>query len=181
MAIDESTGKIVGYIRWILPSGMGVGMNEQEMFNIWSEAIVPDVSNDEKRETEKASRSADWMRGPPPGELNVDELDVPVTAMKDYLLEKRNYLHKQLSLRPHGALALSSSRPRTTTFKDNILLMTKVLDYLAVHPDHGRQGIATKLVESRVQEADKLGLPIECHSYYLQVGGGFIICSRPDL
>ncbi|KAK1758314.1 acyl-CoA N-acyltransferase [Echria macrotheca] len=34
------------------------------------------------------------------------------------------------------------------------------LEYLAVHPDHQRKGIARSLVESGIREADRLGLPI---------------------
>jgi len=35
-------------------------------------------------------------------------------------------------------------------------LIAAVLDYLAVHPDHQRQGIASMLVESGVKVAEKL-------------------------
>ena len=39
-------------------------------------------------------------------------------------------------------------------------LTTEVLDYLAVHPDHKGQGIATMLVESGIREAQKMGLEV---------------------
>lgn len=34
------------------------------------------------------------------------------------------------------------------------------MDYLAVHPDNQRKGIATLLVESGIKQAEKLGLDI---------------------
>lgn len=37
------------------------------------------------------------------------------------------------------------------------MLIGQVLGYLAVHPDHKRQGIATMLVESGLREAEKMG------------------------
>lgn len=45
-----------------------------------------------------------------------------------------------------------------------LVLTNKVLDYLAVHPDHRRQGIASMLVESGCREAEKLGLDIFVHA-----------------
>jgi predicted N-acetyltransferase YhbS len=38
--------------------------------------------------------------------------------------------------------------------------MFTVLDYLAVHPENQRRGIATVLIESGIREAEKLGLDI---------------------
>ncbi|SPQ25301.1 be2271e8-e575-4727-9cea-0151190e28ca [Thermothielavioides terrestris] len=39
-----------------------------------------------------------------------------------------------------------------------------ILDYLAVHPKHQRRGIATALVRSGMQQAEKLGLDIFVHA-----------------
>ncbi|KAL2129170.1 hypothetical protein VTI74DRAFT_8123 [Chaetomium olivicolor] len=40
-----------------------------------------------------------------------------------------------------------------------------VLDYLAVNPAHQRRGIATALVRSGMQQAEKLGLDIFVHAF----------------
>jgi GNAT superfamily N-acetyltransferase len=42
-------------------------------------------------------------------------------------------------------------------WKGSQLTKATVLDYLAVHPDHRRQGIASMLVESGLKEAEKMG------------------------
>lgn len=44
------------------------------------------------------------------------------------------------------------------------------LEYLAVHPDHRRQGVATLLVESGMTVADRLGVDIIVMAYKSAVG-----------
>ncbi|KAL1852408.1 hypothetical protein VTK73DRAFT_9222 [Phialemonium thermophilum] len=44
------------------------------------------------------------------------------------------------------------------------------LDYLAVHPDHQRKGVASALVESGIRAAHQLGLPIFCIAFQVSRG-----------
>ncbi|KAH8694012.1 hypothetical protein BGW36DRAFT_361834 [Talaromyces proteolyticus] len=118
-AVDPVTNAVVGYARWILPSGH---VTTEEGGPEWVEAQVPDVSEEEKKHFEELAQSAWWNPGSDMGEIDEKNEEV----MERILAEK----------------------PYIT------------LDYLAVHPENKRKGIATALVESGIHCAEKIGLPI---------------------
>jgi len=76
---DCDTGAIVGYARWILPTGSDIG--------VWNEAIVPRVSQQEVDAAEKEFQDADWSTW-----RAVDELDPPIDAMNEALLSRKEYV-----------------------------------------------------------------------------------------
>ncbi|KAI0469234.1 acyl-CoA N-acyltransferase [Xylaria cf. heliscus] len=88
-AVDPSSGKLVGYARWILPPGHTVrGDGAPE----WEEGQVPDVSDDEKRRFEELALSARWDARS--GVSGMDDKNYavmnPILAEKPYI--KLDYL-----------------------------------------------------------------------------------------
>lgn len=79
-AVDSESGAIVGYARWVLPTDTAGA--EQ----CWSEARVPAVSAELQDEAERQYEAADWSF-----DHSLDELDDPITEMKERHLKGRNY------------------------------------------------------------------------------------------
>jgi GNAT superfamily N-acetyltransferase len=104
----------------------------------WPEAKVPAVSEKEKKQIQKLAESAWWQF-----RSDMDHLDDEGHQIKNRILAEKPYMSR--------------------FWKTFILTSTKLivgLDYLAVHPNNKRKGIATALVESGIQQANRLGLPI---------------------
>ncbi|KAI0603489.1 hypothetical protein F4775DRAFT_533908 [Biscogniauxia sp. FL1348] len=78
VVVDSETGSVVGYSRWILPDRLA---------SEWPDAQTPAVSDREEKEYTEAFESADWS-----GRPGMDEIDVPVTAIKNKLLGRREYM-----------------------------------------------------------------------------------------
>ncbi|KAJ9151471.1 Acyl-CoA N-acyltransferase [Coniochaeta hoffmannii] len=129
IAVDEGTGEVVGYARWLLPCSVeatgeseGIGKHGGKGCGceaLWREGRVPDVEEEVRVEAERESAGADW---------EVDDLgglDGPIRGMERRLLEGRRYM---------------------------------VLDYLCVPPEFRRRGIASALVRRGLEETDRLGL-----------------------
>jgi hypothetical protein len=79
--IDDSTGAIVGYARWILPE------DADATPNYWEEAKVARPSEQVLQQAEKESQEAEWATYQP-----VDEQDPPINAMKKKLLAGKKYI-----------------------------------------------------------------------------------------
>lgn len=85
-AVDPETGKLVGYIRWKLPSGR---TKAEDGNPVWPEGQTPDVSAEEFEKFERMAAQADWNPLEYQGE---DDLDAVLTKTKDELLAKKEYL-----------------------------------------------------------------------------------------
>jgi GNAT superfamily N-acetyltransferase len=104
---------------------------------VWAEAQVPDVSEDERKHYEDLAASAWW--NPKEG---MDEIDAKNEVVMERILAERPYI-------------------RTYPRPGRVLTVTRLaLGYLAVHPENQGKGIGTALVESGIQRAEKLRLPI---------------------
>ncbi|KAI1074527.1 acyl-CoA N-acyltransferase [Whalleya microplaca] len=118
-AVDASSGAVVGYARWILPSARTVTAGGEPE---WAEAQVPDVGADEKKSFEHVASNAWW--NPRDDMSGLDEKNLIV---RNRILADKPYIE---------------------------------LDYLAVHPDNKGKGIGTTLVQSGIEQAEKMGLDI---------------------
>ncbi|GAB1319959.1 hypothetical protein MFIFM68171_10169 [Madurella fahalii] len=81
-AVDEDTGAIVGYARWLLPPALR---------SEWTEGQVPDVSDKRKKTLEELADSAVWNPGAGTN-INTDVLDAKVTATKQRILAEREFI-----------------------------------------------------------------------------------------
>jgi ribosomal protein S18 acetylase RimI-like enzyme len=133
-AVDASTGKIVGYARWSLPEGHS---------SAWPEAVVPSVSAEEEADIVRVAESAVWDP-----DWSSDPLLDKVREVEGEMLARGVYM---------SVFSLWLSQ-------DGNGWWTAALDYLAVHPDQQRRGIATALIRSGMQQAEKLGLDIFVHA-----------------
>lgn len=85
-AVDPETGRLVGYIRWKLPSDRA---RDEDGSPVWPEGQTPDVSPEERDQFEKTAAQADWNPLEYQGE---DDLDAILGRTKDRLLGKKEYI-----------------------------------------------------------------------------------------
>jgi GNAT superfamily N-acetyltransferase len=149
-AVDSSTGDVVGYARWVLPHDDSPGGDDDPCNALWTGAQLPDVSREVREEADREGAAAVWEFT----NSTMDDLDAPITAMKEYLVKKKRYI---------GTFPLS--QPTTTIFDRIYCRWTSgysclgiELDYLCVPPAFRRRGIASTLIQRGLEEAEKLGL-----------------------
>jgi hypothetical protein len=87
-AVDAETGAVVGYARWVLPDGGCNGDENDPCHNLWTEAQIPEVDDDVRRDAERESASADWTFTPGP----IDDIDEPIQALKAKLKDGKRYM-----------------------------------------------------------------------------------------
>lgn len=82
-AVDPDTGRIVGYVRWILPVGSGT--------SIWPEAVTPAVNKDDEAFFRRLASMADWDTGDTTAS---DGQISPVQKAEIEILSKKTYIRK---------------------------------------------------------------------------------------
>ncbi|KAF2206314.1 hypothetical protein CERZMDRAFT_53395 [Cercospora zeae-maydis SCOH1-5] len=92
-AVNPETGRIVGYIRWLLPP---LHTHLADGTPAWPEAVVPAVSEEEKAEFERLAKTIVW--DPQPG---ADPLIAPIKQAEDEILAAKPYMRLDyLAVRP---------------------------------------------------------------------------------
>lgn len=140
-AVDPETGRIVGYIRWLLPPSH---TRLADGTPAWPEAIVAAVSEEKKAESERLAETIVW--DPQPG---ADALIRPIQQAEDEILAAKSYMREFLLLRNDV----------------DVLKLLTGLHYLAVRPDSWGKGVGTALVRSGMKQATALGLDIFVHAF----------------
>ena len=92
-AVDEHTGNLLGYARWLLPPALRSDGPESE----WAEGLVPDVDVETRKALEELADSAWWEPGEHKNSINTDELDAKISATKERILTKHEYMSESLS------------------------------------------------------------------------------------
>ncbi|KAJ0332946.1 hypothetical protein COL5a_001674 [Colletotrichum fioriniae] len=83
-AVDPTTGRIVGYARWILPASHAKSIGGAPA---WPDAVVPSVSEEEEAEIRRVAATAHWD----PKEES-DELLIPIREAEDEILSRKDYM-----------------------------------------------------------------------------------------
>jgi hypothetical protein len=84
--VDPSTGVVVGYARWILPSGFAVEKDGEGGAG-WTEAQVEDVSEEERKRFEELAKSAWWG-----GAAGMSGIDDKSYVVMNRILEEKPYI-----------------------------------------------------------------------------------------
>ncbi|KAF3070629.1 hypothetical protein GL218_00218 [Daldinia childiae] len=159
-AVDPATGELVGYARWILPSGH---LATKDGSPEWAEAQVPDVSDEEKTRFEELAKSAWWK-----ARKEVDGMDDKNDEAMDRLLAEGTYIQLEyLAVHPDNkgkgiASALVESGIRHAE-KIGVPLFT--MSYKAARGIYARLGF--KEVERVIQDATKYGGTGEYGAYFM--------------
>jgi hypothetical protein len=82
VAVDEETGEVVGYTRWLLPDIANI--NE-----VWPSARVADVSKEVEEEADANAKKADWEF-----DHSFDGPVQKVAALRKSLFEGKGYLRE---------------------------------------------------------------------------------------
>ncbi len=85
-AVDVRSGKVVGYVRWILPA---VVDGEENADSRWAAACVPAVGAAKLHEAERERDRANWEY-----DHALDELDERMLEMKQRLMDGKKYMRK---------------------------------------------------------------------------------------
>lgn len=80
-AVHPDTGRIVGYVRWILPAGFDA--------SVWPEAVTPAVSEDDEAFFRRLALMADWSTGD-----MTDEPPSPVQRAENEILSQKTYIRR---------------------------------------------------------------------------------------
>ncbi|KAG6361342.1 hypothetical protein INS49_009567 [Diaporthe citri] len=78
-AVHPDTGRIVGYVRWILPADFDA--------SVWPEAVTPAVSEDDEAFFRRLASMADWSTGD-----TTDGPISPVQKAENEILSKKRYI-----------------------------------------------------------------------------------------
>jgi hypothetical protein len=85
-AVDQETGRLVGYARWILPESHATLVDGTPA---WPEAVIPAVSAEEEAEIRRVAATAHWD----PNE-EADHLAKPIQEAKKEILARKEYMRK---------------------------------------------------------------------------------------
>lgn len=85
-AIDPQTGKLVGYIRWMLPESR---CTNEDGTPVWPEGQVPEVSPKERDAFIKKAEAAEYK---PKDFGDDDHFDEVFTCRKDVLVVEKEYI-----------------------------------------------------------------------------------------
>ncbi|TEA18606.1 hypothetical protein C8034_v010117 [Colletotrichum sidae] len=121
-AVDDVSGDVIGYARWILP--------DDDDRIAWPEALVR-----EPTAAESARFEADYQAHTVDG--RIPRMDWRLQSALGVPLEEAEV---ELMKTQEGPFL--------------------VLDYLTVHPDHRRKGVATALVKKGLEQADAVGIKV---------------------
>jgi hypothetical protein len=81
-AVHPDTGRIVGYVRWILPASFDA--------SVWPEAVTPAVSEDDQAFFRRLASMADWDTG----DTTTGGTISPVQKAENEILSKKTYIRK---------------------------------------------------------------------------------------
>jgi len=84
IAVDEVTGEVVGYTRWVLPD-----IPNKDLREVWPSARVADVSKEVEDEAAENAKKADWEF-----DHSFDGPVQRVAAVRKSLFEGKGYLRK---------------------------------------------------------------------------------------
>ncbi|KAK1758285.1 acyl-CoA N-acyltransferase [Echria macrotheca] len=81
-AVDPDTGRIVGYVRWILPADIANA-------SVWPEGVTPVVSEEDEAFFRRLASTADWTTG----DTTTDDGPIsPVQKAENEILAKKPYI-----------------------------------------------------------------------------------------
>lgn len=92
--IDLETGRLLGYVRWVLPESHAVLANGEPA---WPEAMAPVVSLEEEAEIKRVAEATTWNPN-----NDTDPLDEAVRVIKDKIMARKPYLCKCFEGPNHG-------------------------------------------------------------------------------
>jgi hypothetical protein len=108
--VVDKTGMVCGYCRWVLPEGVKggdegeEGERERAKAELWAEAKVESVSEEEEERLKRQWESADWVY-----DHALDVLDGPQQEIKERLMGRKNYFRESLLISLIFHYSLSSS------------------------------------------------------------------------
>ncbi|KUI59146.1 hypothetical protein VP1G_06410 [Cytospora mali] len=140
-AVDPETGKLLGYIRWTLPTKH---CKNEDGSPVWPEGQTPDVSPEEKVRLIQRAEAADWN---PSSEA--DHLDDLVGKKKKEFLARKDYLGE-----PFDEFKLCV----VIYWID--MLNYVVIEFFAVHPENQGKGVGTALLKHGIAKAQEIGIDI---------------------
>lgn len=168
MAVDGA-GNTLGYARWVLPKRLAGN-------KIWGSAQTLAVDAASEKEYAKLFNSARWATG-----SSAMALGDPMAAAMERLMKDKDYIGWYMIQPQFCSETFDGYQKILSNFfflfrKNNLscvsLLLMDILEleYLAVHPDNQGRGVATRLVEHGIAEANKLGIDIIVMAYKAAVG-----------
>ncbi|KAI5269121.1 acyl-CoA N-acyltransferase [Aureobasidium subglaciale] len=129
MAVDDKTGEVVGYVRWVMPSHLA---NAKEP--VWPEAQITEPTSEDRVKHERDFKNA--------------TNNGRVRGLRKEMMEFRSTPLEEVDAK------INEGGPLLSIFE----LIEVVLDYLAVSPKYQRQGAGALLLRDGLAVADANGL-----------------------